>query len=225
MKQGKSLGLAISFFLLFSGGAVQAQDPITEIIRKGIVKVIKAVDLKIQRMQNETLWLQNAQKAMENTLSESRLAEIADWVEKQRDLYQQYYEELWNVKSTIAFYSGIRELTRKQLRVVEAYKEAWAGVRKDKHFTPQELLYIGDTYLGILQQSLHNLQQVQMVVQSFTLQMTDGQRLELIGRLADDIDGNYSDLKAFNTRNIRISMSRVKDEQDISAVRKIYGLQ
>ncbi len=218
-----SLGLVL-FILFFSGGAVQAQDPITEIIRKGIVKVIKAVDLKIQRMQNETLWLQNAQKALENTLSKSRLEEIAGWVEKQRDQYQQYYEELWRVKSTIAVYSRIKDLTRKQLRVVKTYKEAWSGVRKDKHFTTQELLYIGDTYLGILKHSFNNLQQVQIVIQSFALQMTDGQRLELIDRLANDIDRNYSDLKAFNARNIQISLSRVKDEQDIAVVRKIYGL-
>ena len=41
-----------------------AQDPITLIIKEGITKVIVAVDLKIQRLQNETIWLQNAQKTL-----------------------------------------------------------------------------------------------------------------------------------------------------------------
>lgn len=218
----KCVGL-VSIMLLFSVVG-RTQDPITEIIRQAVVKVIKAVDLKIQRMQNETLWLQNAQKSLENALSRTRLAEIGDWVEKQRNLYQQYYDELWRVKSTIALYSRIRELTQKQLLVVKAYKQAWNGVGSDKHFTAGELQYIGAVYLGILKQSLNNLQQVQTVVQSFALEMSDGERLEWISRVGDDIEQNYHDLKAFNTRNIELSLSRAKDEHDLAVVRMIYGL-
>lgn len=218
----KCVGL-VSMMLLVSGVG-HTQDPITEIIRLAVVKVIKAVDLKIQRMQNETLWLQNAQKSLENALSKTRLEEISGWVEKQRGLYQQYYDELWRVKSAIALYSRVRELTRKQLLVVQAYKEAWNGVRSDKHFTAEELQSIGEVYLGILKQSLNNLQQVQTVVQSFVLEMSDGERLEWISRVGDDIDQNYHDLKAFNTRNIELSLSRAKNEHDVDVVRMIYGL-
>ena len=45
----------------------KAQFPIAEIIKQAIKKVIVAVDLKIQKLQNKTIWLQNAQKAVENT--------------------------------------------------------------------------------------------------------------------------------------------------------------
>src|SRR5690242_2473595 len=76
---------------------------ITEVIKAAIVKVIKAVDLKIQRLQNETIWLQNAQKVMENTLSKLRLQEIAEWSEKQRVLYADYFDELYKVKNFIAY--------------------------------------------------------------------------------------------------------------------------
>ncbi|OLY94221.1 hypothetical protein SAMN05444008_105209 [Cnuella takakiae] len=210
------------FFLCTS--TTNAQDPVTEIIRRGIVKVIKAVDLKIQRMQNETLWFQNAQKALENTLSKTRLEEIAGWVSKQRDLYQDYYEQLWRVKAAVSFYAQVRELAQRQMQIVQAYKTAWSRVRKDKHFTTQELVYIGNTYTGILKQSLHNIEQVHKLIQSFALVMTDGQRMELVGKVADDINRNYADLKAFNARNIQVSIGRAKDEQDIAVVRKIYGL-
>lgn len=64
-----------------------AQIPIAEIIKQAITKVIKAVDLKIQRLQNKTIWLQNAQKTLENKMSELKLTEIKDWVEKLRKLY------------------------------------------------------------------------------------------------------------------------------------------
>jgi transcriptional regulator len=56
----------------------EAQIPVLEIIRQGIKKVIIAVDLKIQRLQNKTIWLQNAQKTIENAMSKLRLDEIGN---------------------------------------------------------------------------------------------------------------------------------------------------
>jgi hypothetical protein len=217
--------MIVGFLCCCQGFTSVAQDPITLLIKQGVVKVIKAVDLKIQRMQNETLWLQHAQKALENTLSKTRLDEIAGWVEKQRDLYREYYDELWRVKSALAFYHRIKELTRKQVQVVQAYKNAWAGVRKDGHFTPEEIAYIGNVYLGILKQSLSNLEQVQLVMQSFSLEMSDAQRLQMIDVVADDIQENYNDLNAFNTRNIQISLNRSKDDVEVAVIKSIYGLK
>ena len=75
----------------------QAQIPIAEIIKAGIIKVIKAVDLKIQRLQNKTVWLQNAQKVLENEMSKLNLTEIGDWANRQKELYANYFDELWNI--------------------------------------------------------------------------------------------------------------------------------
>src|SRR5450759_1785832 len=72
---------------------------ILEIIKAGVKKVIKAVDLKIQRLQNKTIWLQNAQKTLENKMSELKLTQIGDWVQKQKTLYADYFDELWKVKN------------------------------------------------------------------------------------------------------------------------------
>ena len=76
--------------LLFISVNVHAQFDIIDIIRAGIKKVIVAVDLKIQKLQNKTIWLQNAQKVIENQLSKLKLTEIGDWANRQKDLYQDY---------------------------------------------------------------------------------------------------------------------------------------
>src|SRR5215216_4741827 len=66
-----------------------AQLAILDIIKQAITKVIVAVDLKVQRLQNKTIWLQNAQKTLENQMSKLKLDEIKDWVENQRKLYDE----------------------------------------------------------------------------------------------------------------------------------------
>ncbi len=218
-----SIGLAAMVSIL-PLNKVKAQDPIALIIKQGIIKVIKAVDLKIQRLQNQTIWLQNAQKVVENTMSKVKLDEITNWVEKQRTLYKDYFDELWKVKSTISYYHRIKEITEKQVRLVDEYKRAWTLFKQDKHFTADELSYIGQVYTGILDGSVKNMDQLFLVINSFSTQMSDAKRLEIINSAADQVETNYNDLTAFNQQNILLSMKRAKGKRDVEVIKQLYGL-
>jgi len=205
--------------------SAQAQIPIAEIIKAAVKKVIKAVDLQIQRLQNKTIWLQTAQKTLENTMSKLKLDEITDWVDKQKTLYKDYYEELQKVKAIISYYKRIKEITEKQVHLVEEYKRAWGLFKQDKHFTADELSYMGSVYSGILDESVKNLDQIFIVINSFQTQMSDAKRLEIINAAADRIDVNYNDLKTFNQQGVVISLQRAKAQNDVDVVKKLYGLQ
>src|SRR5882724_11632441 len=87
----------------------RAQDPVTSIIKEGIKKVIRAFDLQIQRIQTQTIWLQEAQKSLENAMQKLHLDEITGWVQKQKYLYGEYFDELWKVKTFIAYYNRVKE--------------------------------------------------------------------------------------------------------------------
>jgi hypothetical protein len=214
---------AMTLFVSIPQGA-SAQIAILEVIQAGIKKVIKAVDLKVQRLQNETIWLQNAQKVLENQLSKLKLTEIADWTEKQKDLYAGYYKELWEIKSAITYYKKIKGLTEKQVAIVDEYKWAWGLFGKDKHFTPDELDYMGKVYSGILEESVKNLDQILLVVNSFKTQMSDAKRLEIINAAADKMDINYSDLKQFNMQNSKLSIQRASSLDEVAKLKEIYGI-
>lgn len=214
---------AMTLFVALPKGA-SAQIAVLEVIKAGVKKVIKAVDLKVQRLQNETIWLQNAQKVLENQLSKLKLTEIADWTEKQKDLYSQYYTELWKIKSAIAYYKRIKDLTQKQLAIVDEYKWAWNLFRQDKHFSAEELDQIQKVYSGILEESVKNLDQILLVTGSFKTQMSDAKRLEIINAAADQMDINYNDLKQFNTQNGKLSIQRAKSLEEVVKLKEIYGI-
>lgn len=197
---------------------------IAKIIKEGIKKVIKAVDLMIQRLQNKTIWLQNAQKVLENKLSELKLNEIAEWTEKYRKLYEEYYDELWKVKNILATYQRVRQIMDKQVRVVDEYTQAWKLIRKDDNFKETELDYIYTIYKGILQESVTNLDQLLVVTNSFKTQMTDEQRLRIINEAGDRIEQNLADLLAFNGQVYQVSLSRARSQSEIEQVKKMYGL-
>lgn len=219
--------LPLSAMTLFVALPAQAtaQIAVLEVIKAGVKKVIKAVDLKVQRLQNQTIWLQNAQKVLENQLSKLKLGEIADWTERQKDLYSKYYEELWQIKSAITYYKRIKDLTSRQVDIMDEYKWAWGLFKKDKHFSPEELEYMAKIYSGILEESVKNVDQLLMVVSSFKTQMSDAARLELIAAAADQMEQNYADLKKFNSGNIQQSIGRAKSLDEVATLKEIYGIE
>jgi predicted transcriptional regulator YheO len=202
-----------------------AQIPILEIIKAAVKKVIKAVDLKIQRLQNKTIWLQNAQKTLENKMSKLKLTEISDWSKKQKELYAKYFDELWKVKNAISSYQGVRDIIKKQVQLVQEYAKAFNLSKQDKNFTVDELDYMQKVYTGILDESIKNIDQIQLVINAFATQMSDAKRLEIIHTAGDNIDQNITDLRQFNQQNITISLQRSKERNDIDVVKKLYGLE
>jgi hypothetical protein len=214
---------AMTLFVALPKGA-NAQIAVLEVIKAGVKKVIKAVDLKVQRLQNETIWLQNAQKVLENQLSKLKLTEIADWTEKQKSLYSNYYEELWKIKSAIAYYKRIKDLTTKQVAIVDEYKWAWGFFNKDKHFKPEELEQMEKVYKGILDESIKNLDMILLVAGSFKTQMSDAKRLEIINEAANKMDENYNDLKQYNQQNIGLSIQRSMSLDETAKLKEIYGI-
>ena len=198
--------------------------PILEIVKAVTKKVIKAIDLRIQKLQNKTIWLQNAQKQLENVLSKLKLDEISDWTKKQKDLYKGYYEELAKVKSVITYYQRIKDITQKQTRLVQEYERAWNLFKQDTHFKDNEIQYMERVYSGILEESLKNMDHIFLILDSFSTQMSDLKRLEIINEAADQIDANYDDLTLFNQQNVMLSLQRAKTEADVNQVKQFYGI-
>ena len=223
----KKLLAVVLLALCFMVSPVQnanAQIPIMEIIKQAVTKVIVAVDLKIQRLQNKTIWLQNAQKVLENKMSELKLTEISDWVEKQRAQYANYFDELWRIKAALAYYQRIKDIIEKQLQLVNEYKGAWALFKQDKNFTVEELDYMQEVYNGMMDESIKNLDQLSLVINAFVTQMSDAKRMEIINEVDHNLDENLSDLREFNNQNKTMSLQRASEKGDIETVKKLYGL-
>lgn len=228
MKAKKKIMVCLLCLLLISTPARPAETaaafPIVGLIKAAAKKVIKAIDLRIQRLQNKTIWLQNAQKKIENILSKLKLNEISDWTQKQRDLYRDYYEELTKVKSIITYYQLIRDVSQKQIRLVNEYERAWTLFQQDSHFNEAELDYMQKVYSGILDESVKNIDQIFLILDSFTTQMSDAKRLEIINAAANQIDVNYNDLTLFNRQNVFLSLQRAKTQHEVDVVRRFYAI-
>ena len=225
MKRALAILALALWFMVTTLQRMHAQIPVLEIVKAGVTKVIKAVDLKIQRLQNKVIWLQNAQKTLENTMSKLKLSEIGEWVEKQRKLYDDYYQELWKVKAALAYYHSVKDIIERQLGMVSEYRAAWILFRQDKNFTSEELEYIYTIYTGMFEESLKSIDQLFLVINAFTTQMSDAKRLEIINTVSDNLEQNIMDMKEFNNQNKMISLQRANEKGEIETVKRLYGIQ
>lgn len=224
----KIKSIAIALFaislVLLPVGRSHGQLVLAEVIRLAIKRVVKAFDLKVQRMQNETIWLQNAQKVLENALSKLKLQEISEWTQKQKEQYQVYFNELRTIREVIARYKRIQQIVKMQADLLNEYQEAWRRFSSDPNFSHKELMEMERMYEVMLEKGLDNLEAVLQVIRPFNLEMTDQQRMERIDRAARSMAAILSDLRAFGRQNVMLSLERTKDEAQRKAVRSLYGI-
>ena len=215
------MGVVVGVLLVVSAGKAEAQiDIITQIISTAV----RAADLVVQRLQTETIILQEAEQELQNAMSAVQLDDIANWVDDQRSLYAEFFAELGQVKTVISGYYKVAEMVDRQKQILAAYERGLALFRQDTHFSVAELEQIETVYGGILTESGKNLSQLMMVLQSLTTQMTDEQRMAIIDGAAAGMDATYRDLQAYTNGNELLSLQRAQDENDYAVVKQLYGL-
>ena len=212
--------LVASLLVILSFIPATSNAQFTEIIEA----VIEAIDVGVQKAQNAVIDLQNAEKEIENDLSQTQLGQIADWTQQQKDLYSNYFTELWKVKTVITDFRKITSIISSQVQLVAEYKTAYAQVKRDPHFTPSEVNYIYSVLTGIINESIQNIDQITKLLESFTVQMSDGDRMRLIQHASDNIQREIGNLRAFNNQNAALSLQRATDLNDLNAVKQLYGL-
>lgn len=202
----------------------QAQTGIVEAVKAATKKVIKAVDLMVQRLQNGVLDAQNIQKGIENELSRLRLKDIADWTLKQKELYKDYFDELWKVKQALSYYHRFTEIASLQKQIVSEYQIGFSLARQDKMFTEQEIQFIYRVYTGMINESINGLDDILTLMTSFTVQMSDEERIAIIDKTTVRLENLLTDLRVFTRGNQNLSVQRQTVLTEMERLKIIYGL-
>lgn len=204
----KALVMATACLLLWVGASAQSIDPVSIVI----AKVIKAIDIKVQKLQNETLWLQQAQQLAEQELSKAKLSEIAGWQRQLSDLYAGYFAELRFTKSSIAGMAQVKRIFEMQQEVVIEY----GRLGKDANSKP--------SYDNLLNGSTEILHTVYAVVGS-GLSMKDAERVSLIVKLKDAMSRCLESIRTLNRQQIQRTELEERMRADLRIVKKLNGIQ
>jgi len=218
-----SMVILLTAAFLFAPRA-HASAQLFDIVEDAIKEALEAADLKIQRLQTQTLWLQNTQKALENDMAGTLLDDITGWVQQQDDLFTGVYTDLWKVRSTLANFSKTSALIARQAQFVKDYQAATIAVKADAHLSPAEIAHILGVYNAILDGSIRNTARLAAVITNFSTQMDDAARLREIDVLTGEVQRNETALRSYSQQNTLLSLQRAKDAADIQTIKTLYGL-
>jgi hypothetical protein len=196
-----------------------SQTVILDVIRAGVKKVIKAVDLKIQRIQTKTIWLQNAQKEMENAMQFEKLTNITDWINRQRQLYQDYFDELWKVKKTIADLRSVGHIVNMEKQIIKTVGNIIEVSKRDKNISAEEIVSITHFLNGVIQSSSKLSDIFKFAATPSLIQTSDGKRLIIIHDTEKALEDLVTDISLFSDNIIALSLQRSNEARELSRIK------
>ncbi len=207
MKRKIILAVGISSFL-WTGVIAQTLDPVLLILSKAI----KAIDLKVQRLQNQTLVLQQAQQQAEQKLSRMKLEEISSWHRQLSALYAGYFSELKQVKPMISGGTTVRRIFAMQQEVALVYGNS----QKDPTTKPR--------YDAILNQSRELVQTLQLVLTG-QVASKDAEKVAMVGTLKDAMQDCLANMQSLQRQEAEILSDRKGKQSDLRFVKRLYAIQ
>ena len=183
----------------------QSIDPVSLII----AKVIRAIDLQVQKLQNQTIWLQQAQQVAEHELSKLKLSEIADWQQKQQQLYAGYFKELQTVRTAVKTLPQVKQILSLQSEVMATYNR----LAKDGVSRPGL-----DALLGLSKDVLSSLQ---VVINGNGLVMKDADRVKMISSLRNAMQDCLDNMKELDKQTNRLAASKQQLQKDMKSLQRL----
>lgn len=150
---------------------------------------------------------------------------IKDISEGNFDLHRNFLDDLLQVSPAVRKYKRIADIVTYQLRIVKEYKAAFNQFKQDKHFTGDEIDYLGKVYGNLFDASLKSLDELAMVITAGKLRMSDDERLQAIDRIYSEVVEQFSFLQEFNNSTAILAVQREKEMMDIELSRKIYSIK
>src|SRR6202790_1438984 len=93
------------------------------------------------------------------------------------NLHKAFLDGLLAVSPAVQNYARVVDIIDDQGRIVSEYKSAYNLFKQDKHFTPDELVYMSTVYNNLIGASEKNLENLLNVMTASKLRMSDAERL------------------------------------------------
>jgi hypothetical protein len=128
------------------------------------------------------------------------------------------------ISPAVASDPRIITIINSEYSIVAGYRAANARWSASGVFTPQELNYIIDTYSALLTDAMQSIEELTMVITADQLRMSDGQRMQAIGRIDEETKQQAAMLQQLdNTLSIQTEQ-RLAAQGDLNTLNSIYGI-
>lgn len=140
-------------------------------------------------------------------------------------LHKTFLDALMQVSPVVKNYKRVGDIINYQLLLIKESKAAFNRFNKSDRFTPDEIDYFEKVYSNLTKESLRNLDELTTIVTADKLRMSDDERLEAIDKIYLDMQEKVLFLRDFNSSSSVLELQRVKERNDVNALRDSYQIK
>jgi hypothetical protein len=139
-------------------------------------------------------------------------------------LHEVFLDGMMLVSPEIKKYRRVADIISYQKNIITEYKTAFSRFRASDNFNADEISYLGLVYKQLFDQSIDNIDELQTVITSSKLRMSDDERLQAIDRIFADTEDKLVFLRSFNKEASILNLQLQKEKEDVNATKQYYNL-
>ena len=151
-------------------------------------------------------------------------AAIRDISEGNFSLHKAFLDGLLLVSPAVRDYSRITDIINCQSELVSEYRSAFRLFSRDRHFTPGELLYLGQVYGNLFRRSLDDISNLINILTAGSLRMSDDERLRAIDEIYSGSKDKLIFLRRFSSGTQILAIQRSVEDNDAETLKNLYGI-
>jgi hypothetical protein len=141
------------------------------------------------------------------------------------NLHNAFLSALLAINPAVKNYKRVADIISYQSSIVSEYKSAFNRFKQDKHFTPDEIGYLGTVYGNLFNQSLNDIINLTNVLTANKMRMSDDERLHAIDGIYSTSKEQLMFLRHFNNSTTLLAIDRATEANDAESAMKLYGLE
>ena len=158
---------------------------------------------------------------MGNDIAKNGLGTITGWLNSEYNLHNSYYDKLLYVNAIVKDNKQVADILTWQADILKRMN----GLDGTGNLSKAEKEYIARVKATLLSDCDQRITELQNIVTSNKLKMTDKDRLMHISIIHRAMESNYRFASSFSDQVKTFAFNRSKERQSIITEKKIYGLQ
>jgi hypothetical protein len=138
--------------------------------------------------------------------------------------HEDHFGSLRIVKDDLGNASSINLILRRQVAIMNEFRELKNVCRNNQNLTEEEIRYVGLVYSNLLTECDRVMVGLQAVVTDGSYQMTDDERIERIDAIYHDMNGKYAFTRTFCSSTKSLIMQRGVEKREVQSARKLNGV-
>lgn len=150
---------------------------------------------------------------------------VKDMAQGNFSLHKTFLDALMQVSPAVKNYKRVGDIINYQILLIKESKMIFKRLVKSDCFTEKEITYFEKVCDNLFKESLENLDELATVITANKLRMSDDERLEAIDAIYVKMQDKLLFLRNFNASANTLALQRIKEHNDVSAMRRIYEIK